>query len=342
MGFITDHPHTSITDTIDRVVSSRDYTLEIDLGTLVGLIRDRNEYQYTTNQEEAARALRKKLKYGNKVQQSRSLDLIDLFVSQGLKFTVMYNDDKLIERIGGIAIGNVSDSRGNKYSSKIVQRCANYVIGWYNYINSNGLESSRCYASFSMLGEKVKRHYSNTKRQRARSNFMDDGADETIYATSHSNADQLYRIPQIDMKKAAPSIRIVISDGLAAGIALKNALMVLPQGQKSVDDEEATAKFIQARALRRKVLRYLQLVTEGEFLGSLIHANDELVSALSLYDEKSGISEESASSEYDYSEDENQDSDEDDSEGVMTDDDRSFASVQPSTSSNPFGDHNRI
>lgn len=340
MGFLTDHPHTSITDTIDRVVSARDYTLEVDLGTLVGLIRDnRNEYQYTTNQEEAGRALRKKLKYGNKIQQSRSLDLMDLFISQGLKFTVLYNDDKLIDRIEGIALGNVSDSRGNKYSSKIITKCANYVLGWYSYIRSTGLESSRCYASLNVVGEKVKRHYSHRRRADERSNFMDDGADESIYATSAANPDQMYRIPQLDMKKAAPSIRLVISDGLASAIALQNALMVLLSNQRSVDDEEATAKFIQARALRRKVLRYLQLVTEEEFLGSLIHANDELVSALTSYDEKSGVSEDTdgSSGDYDYSEDENQDSDEEESL-----DDRSLSSVQPSTSSNPFGDHNRI
>lgn len=332
MGFLSDHPHTAITDTIDLCVSRPECSLEVELGTLVGLIRNKSsDYEYETNQEEAARALRKKLKYGNRLQQSRSLDLFDLFVTQGLRFVVLYNDDKLIERLQGIALNKVTDSRGGRYSSKIVKKCANYVLGWYSYAVSNGAQSNRAYASIVELGRVVKRHYSRTRQSRERSNFMNDQADESVHATN--DPDQMYGIPRIDIKKAAPAIRVVISDGLAAAISLRNSLMVLPSGARSTDDEEATARFIQARSIRRKVLRYLQLVTEEEFLGSLIHANDELVKALASYDEKSGASE--ASNEELYSdEDEDQDSSGYESSSV--------ASVQPSTSSNPFGDQNKI
>lgn len=332
MGFLSDHPHTAITETVDRCVSRPEYSLEVELGSLVGLIRNKSsEYEYETNQEEAARALRKKLKYGNRIQQSRSLDLLDLLVSQGLRFGVLYNDDKLIDRIEGIALNNVPDSRGGRYSSKVVKKCANYVVGWYNYIVSNELQSNRSYARLVSLGRTVKKHYSASKRIRDRSNFMDDLADESVQSTN--DPDQLYGIPRIDIKKAAPAIRIVISDGLAAAISLRNALMVLPSGVSSTDDEEATARFIQARAIRRKVLRYLQLVTEEEFLGSLIHANDELVKALASYDEKSGQSD--ATSEELYS-------DEDDGQDSSEYESSSLASAQPSTTSNPFGDQNKI
>lgn len=330
MGLLSDHPHTSITDTIDRVVSTKDYALEVDLGTVVGLIRNRvSDYEYVTNQREAARALRKKLKYGNRLQQSRSLDLLDLFVSQGIRFGALYNDDKLIDRLSGIALNRVPDSRGSRYSSKIVKKCANYVLSWCRYIEESGQQGNRSYASIVELGRTVKKRYSGTQQRRGRPTFMDDLADESIH---RSDPDQLYGIPQIDIKKTAPAIRAVISDALAAAVALKNALMVLPQGKSSTDDEEATAKFIQARAIRRKILRYLQLVTEGEFLGSLIHANDELVSALAQYDEKSI---ESAQSSEELYSDEDEDSEDDY-------DSRSFASTQPSTASNPFGDHNKI
>ncbi|QLQ78709.1 hypothetical protein HG537_0B00580 [Torulaspora globosa] len=332
MGLLSDHPHTSITDTIDRVVSTKEYALEVDLGTLVGLIRNRNsDYEYVTNQREAARALRKKLKYGNALQQSRSLDLLDLFVSQGIRFGALYNDDKLIERLNGIALNRVPDSRGSRYNGKIVKKCANYVLSWYNYIEESGQQSNRSYASFVELGKSVKRQYGKAQQRRGRSNFMDDLADDSIDASQQNDPDQLYGIPRIDIKKSAPQIRAAISDALAAAVALKNALMVLPPDKSSTDDEEATAKFIQARALRRKILRYLQLVTEGEFLGNLIHANDELVSALAQYDDKSAES--AQSSEELYS---------DDTTSEDNYDSRSFASTQPSTASNPFADHNKI
>lgn len=337
MGFLTDHPHTSITDTIDRVVSTKEYTLEVDLGTLVGLIRNHgSDQEYVTNQQEAARALRKKLKYGSRLQQSRSLDLLDLFVSQGIRFGTLYNDDKLIDRLTGIATNQASDSRGSRYNAKIVKKCANYVLSWYKFIVSSGYQSNRSYASFVELGRIVKRRYSKSQQKRGKSNFMDDRADDSMYASSQNDPDQLYGIPQIDLKKAAPTIRVVISDGLAAAIALQNALMVLPEGRSSTDDEDATAKFIQARALRRKVLRCLQFITEGEFLGSLIHANDELVTALAQYDERSADSAEPSSEELYSDEDEDEESSDGDYES------RSLASAQPSTASNPFGDHNKI
>ncbi len=88
MGFLTDHPYTAVTANIDRVVSNREYSLEVELAEIVDLIGFRN----TVNQEEAARALRKKLKYGSKVQQSRSLDLLDFQPIQQFIVIVNYTE----------------------------------------------------------------------------------------------------------------------------------------------------------------------------------------------------------------------------------------------------------
>lgn len=42
-------------------------------------------------------------------------------------------------------------------------------------------------------------------------------------------------------------------------------------------------RFEACKELRRTVLRYIQLVESEQFLGSLIHANEELVEALGLF-----------------------------------------------------------
>ena len=87
------------------------------------------------------------------------------------------------------------------------------------------------------------------------------------------------------------------------------------------------------------------MVTEGEFLGSLIHANDELVAALTAYDDRSAqddSSDESDHGSYDdgiYDENEQDNSRYIDSESS---EEESLSSYQPSTISNPFGDHNKI
>ncbi|EJS44533.1 lsb5p [Saccharomyces arboricola H-6] len=355
MGFLSDHPHTAITETIFRIVSSRDYTLEVELAPLIQLIKaDHNDYNYTINQEEAARALRKKIKYGNRLQQSRTLDLLDLFISQGVKFTVMYNDDKLLQRLKGMAMNSESSGSGEKYEARIIKKCAGYVISWMNYITQNELERARAYAGLYQMGQLVKQKYSKSNRSRrgggrsgGRSNFMDDSADDTLYQSgSLTSADRLYRIPQINLNKEAPKIRLIISDALASAVSLQNSLIGLPRGKYSTDDEEATSKFIQARAIRRKVLRYLQLVTEGEFLGSLIHANDELVAALTSYDERSAQDDASDENDHDsYNDDVYDENEQDNSRyigGESSSEEESLSSYQPSTTSNPFGDHNQI
>ncbi|SCU95589.1 LAFA_0G01134g1_1 [Lachancea sp. 'fantastica'] len=333
MGFLTDHQHTAITDTIDRIVSSENVTLEVELAALIQQIRaGKGDYGYNGNQSEAARCLRKKLKYGNRVQQSRSLDLLNLFISQRLKFSEMYNDAKLLDRLQVIALQTGTDANGQRYHVRVVKKCIGYILAWYALIEDQG--PSRSYEALYDLGRKVRSKYTARPRStptRRRKNFMNDEADASMLMT----ADERYGIPQIDMAQEGPRIRLLISDALASAISLKNGLNSLSPSAKSTESEEVTAKFIQARAVRRKVLRYLQLVAEGEYLGSLIHANEELVSALGQYDERSG---EVSDDEFLYS-DENEDEEEDEFSALSSSYSRD---VERADSNNPFGDQNRI
>ncbi|KAK5779630.1 hypothetical protein RI543_003522 [Arxiozyma heterogenica] len=311
MGFLSDHPHTAITDEINRIVSSRKYSLDAELGPLVDLIRSpldlgthddiSTEHQYISNQEEAARSFRKKLKWGNELQQLRTLELLGLFIGQGLKFSVLYNDFKLIERLTVIALNQKLNGNGQHYAKEVINYARLCILNWYEYIESRNYKNKRCYESIVKLYKYVKNHkmkeiVATTSNDltaiRLKNNFMDDSADETVFQyddphnMNRNKDDAKYRIPKIDLKKEDPKIQIIISDALAAAIALENSLMVLPVDANAMEDEDCTTKFVQARAIRRKVLRYLQLVTEGKFLGSLLHANDELVKALTAYDKR--------------------------------------------------------
>ncbi|SCU96484.1 LADA_0H01178g1_1 [Lachancea dasiensis] len=336
MGFLSDHPHTAITDTIERVVSSNTFTLEVELASLIQQIGSgKGSYGSVTNQIEAARCIRKKLKYGNRFQQSRALELMDLFVSQRVKYPEMYNDAKLLDRLQVIALRSETDGNGVRYHVKIVKQCVGYVLGWLSMIEELG--PSRSYDGLYQLGRTVGSKYTTRERaesSRRRRDFMSDEAD----ASMPMSADERYRIPRIDMEKEAPRIRLLISDALATAVSLKNTLKTLPPSVKSTDSEEATAKFVQARAVRRKVLRYLQLVTEGEFLGSLIHANEELVASLSGYDELSGDVD--VSDELTIISSGDEDEDEGDEVSALS----STFSGRPNRadSNDPFGDQNRI
>ncbi|AGO10806.1 AaceriAFR709Cp [[Ashbya] aceris (nom. inval.)] len=287
MGFLTDHQHTLITDVIDKVVTSERYTLEVELERLVHLIRAESEYEYTHNQLEAARALRKQLKYGNVGQQLRALELLNLFVSQQMKFAALYNDAKLLQRLQGIAMNTETDSRGRRYESRVVKRCVGYVLAWAGFLEGR----SRAYEGLVRLGGVVRRNYVRKTGSNRRGGFLHDSADGSIHP------DDALRSARADLAGDEGKIKLLISDAVATALALQNALLALPAGTRAVDNAEASEKFTQARELRRKVLRYLQLVTGGDLLGPLIHANEELVAALMRFDELSSTADSSGSSD---------------------------------------------
>ena len=304
MGFLTEHKHTEITNHLDRILSSKSYDLDAEVPELVDLIKTKNEPVYIDNQEEAARILRKKLKYGNKLQQSRSLDTLHILITSGFKLSVLYNDEKLLDRLRVIGLGTsrLQDGNGLTYSSKVIQKCSKYMVVWCQYIQQNGYSNDRCYNKLFSSCSKVKQF--RLRGIGRSSGFLDDDVDTMEFdaedaedfdyydnsgnrtmMTARTDPDRKYRIPKINLNKAAPKIKSTISDSLAAAVSLQNALVAMPPGSDAMDDKRATECFVQARAIRRKVLRYLQLVTEGEFLGALIHANEELVAALTKYDE---------------------------------------------------------
>lgn len=326
MGFFTDHPHTAVTDRINNAVGSENTTLEVELADILQIIKQGNSYE---NQKEAARAIRKKLKYGDMMQQSRALDLLNLFVSQLIRLPDLYNDFKLNNVLSSMTRGE------GMYQPRIRKICIAYQLAWYEYLkehpeakgfNELFLTTKETFKFQKNVSKKARSEGKRVKR--SRQNFLEDKADNSAVT-----ADERYGIPRINMEKEAPKIKLLISDSLATAISLENLIMALPKGTYSTDNEECTAKFIQARAMRRKVLRYLQLITEGEFLGSLIRANEDLVEALTKYDQ---LADEVADYE---SDEENYGSDDEQEPSDSSYEQADEASLQ---SDNPFGDQNMI
>ncbi|CAH01105.1 Lsb5p [Kluyveromyces lactis] len=333
MGFFTDHPYTSVTESINKAVISENATLEVELGNILQLIRTGDT---DTNQVEAARAIRKRLKHGDLYQQSRALDLLNLFVSQLIHLPLFYSDFRLINVLLDMS------SNSGKYPKQISRKCTCYLIGWYQY-----LASHQEVEGFEMLFTVCEKAYKNKKRhtkvmnksyqkkKKALPQFLSDTADRRAVT-----ADERYGIPRIDLEKEAPKIKLLISDSLETAVSLSNALLAIPAHSKSTDSELCTAKFVQARALRRKVLRYLQLITGGELLGALLHANEELVNALMAFDQLAEEGDMASLNERDSDED-----DQEDNEAYISDE----ASIPSYTSrggaaqpNDPFSDNNKI
>lgn len=88
-----------------------------------------------TGPGEAARALRKKLKYGNVHRQLRALALLDgLIQNAGSRFQRTFADEPLLERLRVCATSELSDK-------EVRERCKVLFAGWAReYKKTPGLE----------------------------------------------------------------------------------------------------------------------------------------------------------------------------------------------------------
>lgn len=83
---------------------------------------------------EAARAIRKKLKYGNVHRQLRALILLDgLIQNAGPRFQRAFVDEPLLERLRVCGTSDLSDPQ-------VKNKCRELFRGWATYASTPGLE----------------------------------------------------------------------------------------------------------------------------------------------------------------------------------------------------------
>ena len=88
-----------------------------------------------------------------------------------------------------------------------------------------------------------------------------------------------------NLEKEKPQLLQAIASSSVASTNLLNALKLINREHKRVgEDPEAIKRFENCKLLRRQILRYIQFVESEQWLGSLIHANDELVGALMAFE----------------------------------------------------------
>lgn len=88
-----------------------------------------------------------------------------------------------------------------------------------------------------------------------------------------------------NLEREKPQLMETIASASVASTNLLNALQLINREQERVSENaKATQHFEQCKQLRRKILRYIQLVESDQWIGSLISANDELVKALMSYE----------------------------------------------------------
>lgn len=134
MPIFGEKPFTSITVKINQLCRPHrnddleDDSIEIYVTDLIELIK-----LQLLGATEAARAVRKKIKYGNTVdEQLLALSLLELLVlNAGQKIGhVIASDDKLLDLLKSIVQGHARSGLGTDYDRAVITKVKNLAIGW--------------------------------------------------------------------------------------------------------------------------------------------------------------------------------------------------------------------
>jgi hypothetical protein len=88
-----------------------------------------------------------------------------------------------------------------------------------------------------------------------------------------------------NVEKEKSRLLETIASSSVASTNLMNALRHINRENKRVSEDPDTLKhFETCKLLRRQILRYIEKIESEQWLGSLIHANEELVTALMAYE----------------------------------------------------------
>lgn len=102
---------------------------------------------------------------------------------------------------------------------------------------------------------------------------------------SKFSRDKKSKTKPFNLEKEKPQLLQTLASSSVASTNLMNALKLINRESKRVsEDAETMQRFETCKMLRRQIIRYIQFVESEQWLGSLIHANEELVNALMTFE----------------------------------------------------------
>ncbi|KAL8748811.1 MAG: hypothetical protein Q9199_008049, partial [Rusavskia elegans] len=309
-------PFTAITVQIDRLTGEQydgdDMTGIVDLIEVIRL--------QTEGPPEAARAIRKKLKYGNVHKQLRAMTILDgLIENAGPQFQRAFADEPLLERLRVAATDSLSDPEVRTKCSVLfrqwaasysktpgMERIANLHKQLPQHKKATRQESSRVLKESEPgenedpFGHRVSvsggggpmqnlRTPSTPATPASSSSSFTGGPSLTPYGQTSAKPSKSHKKSKaskpFNLEKEKPQILQTIASSSVASTNLMNSLKLINRENKRVsEDQETVNRFETCKLLRRQVLRYIQYVESEQWLGSLIHANETLVEALMAFE----------------------------------------------------------
>ena len=244
-------------------------------------------------------------------RQLRALTVLDgLIENAGARFQRVFADEPLLERLRVAATDSLSDAEVKKKCSILFRQWA------VTYQSTPGME--RIAALHKQLPRRKKparkensRVVQETEQEVQADPFGNNDyrdADPSLSASSSSyvapTSSTFSQAPSLtpmgkpekskrrkskskpfNLEKEKPQLLQAIASSSVASTNLMNALKLINREHKRVgEDPEALKRFENCKLLRRQILRYIQFVESEQWLGSLIHANEELVTALMAFE----------------------------------------------------------
>ncbi|KZF21139.1 hypothetical protein L228DRAFT_248908 [Xylona heveae TC161] len=275
-------------------------------------------------------------KYGNVHRQLRALTILDgLIQNAGPRFQRTFLDEPLLERLRIAATDSLSDV-------DVKKKCKVLFGQWaVAYKDTPGLE--RLTALYRQLPQRkrpqaqqpskvlreTEEEAENDNRSasatsgRAASRSISSPTQPTPSASSSSSnkpitlssgpnftfssssKDKKGKVKPFNLEKEKPQLLQTLASSSVASTNLMNALRLVNRENKRVsEDPEVMRRFETCKLLRRQILRYIQNVESEQWLGGLIHANEELVNALQTFevlDKSTEVDSDSDSDEWDSS-----------------------------------------
>ncbi|KAK5113265.1 hypothetical protein LTR62_003602 [Meristemomyces frigidus] len=313
-------PYTAITVQIDRLTSEQ-YE-EDDVGGIIDLVEVIRIQQ--SGPTEAARALRKKLKYGSPHRQIRALVILDgLIQNAGSRFQRAFADEALLERLRLMP-------REDTVDPTVRKKCQTLFIQWANaYKGTPGLESiaglykelpktQRPAAARQKVLQETESHDSDAEspfdapepvpapapqshatpshRPLVASAVNAPHRPVTLTPTSSSFSAKLAKGKSkfghhsggnkaFSLSREKENMTNCIARSSIASTNLLNGLQLINRETERVsENKEVLNRFETCKTLRRQILLYIQQVESDVWIGSLVNANDELVKALTAYE----------------------------------------------------------
>ncbi|KAH9876571.1 hypothetical protein J1614_003702 [Plenodomus biglobosus] len=303
------HAFSAVSVQIDRLTSEQ-YE-ENDIGGVVDLIEVIRIQ--SSGPTEAARALRKKLKYGNVHRQIRALVILDALIQNaGSRFQKTFADEPLLERLRILARDDYGDAEVREKAMVLFRQWAVAYKGTpgleriaalhkelprtkrpqpqqSRVVRQQDAEAAREHEEHSPPSSpKARRAEPHHASSATSSRPVAPGASAPFQSSSifkRDKKDKKSRSKTFNLEKEKGQLLETIASANVASTNLLNGLQLINREQQRVSENaEVMQRFETCKQLRRQILRYIHLVESEQYIGGLLNANDELVKGLMAFE----------------------------------------------------------